>query len=209
MKQSDGTGPFVITDFKPDAPRTKLTKNPQYWQSGKPLADCIELSGVSDPADAFHDDQSPGERRPHPDCIRRDATTLPLLEKDPNIKLVEAQGALLMSMVMTVDQKPYNDVRVRQALKLVVDRAAMVQLVTLGFGIPGNDNPVPPTSPFAVRSDPIPQNIAKAKELLAQAGYLPTLGSRSISIRARAISCPACWRWSRRTRKWRHQPGSP
>ena len=51
-----------------------------------------------------------------------DATTLPLLE-DPNIGLVEAKGALLMSMVMMVDQKPYNDVRVRQALKLVVDRA--------------------------------------------------------------------------------------
>src|SRR3546814_1487868 len=70
-----------------------------------------------------------------------------------------------------VDQKPFDDVRVRKAMKLVVDRPAMVQIATLGFGIPGNDNPVPPTSPAAVRSDPIPQDIAQAKALLVEAGY--------------------------------------
>jgi peptide/nickel transport system substrate-binding protein len=167
MKQSDGTGPFVITNFKPDAPRTTLEKNPNYWQPGKPLADCIELSGVPDPVTRATSIESGAA-----DILTAaDATTLPLLQKDPNIKLVEAKGALLMSMVVMVDQKPFNDVRVRKALKLVVDRAAMVQLVTLGFGIPGNDNPVPPNSPYAVRSDAIPQDIPQAKKLLAEAGY--------------------------------------
>jgi peptide/nickel transport system substrate-binding protein len=103
--------------------------------------------------------------------IAADATTLPQLKADPNLALLEAKGALLMSMVMMVDQPPFDDPRVRQALKLVVDRPAMVQLVSLGFGVPGNDNTVPPTSPLAIRTEPIPQDIEKAKALLAEAGY--------------------------------------
>jgi peptide/nickel transport system substrate-binding protein len=70
-----------------------------------------------------------------------------------------------------VDKPPFDNPDVRKALKLVLDRPQMVQLVTLGFGIPGNDNPVPPTSPLAISSEPIAQNIEEAKALLAKAGY--------------------------------------
>ena len=55
-------------------------------------------------------------------------------------------------MAMWVDTKPFDDVRVRQALKLVVDRQVMVDTALLGFGSPGNDNPIPPTSSEAYRS---------------------------------------------------------
>jgi peptide/nickel transport system substrate-binding protein len=164
---SNGTGPFVIADFKADAPRTILQANPAYWQAGKPGAPCLELSGVADPITRASAIQS-GEADI---LIAADPTTLPILQADPGIQLLEAQGALLMSMVMMIDTPPFDDVRVRQALKLVVDRAAMVQLVALGFAIPGNDNPVPPTSPLAISATPTGQDIDRARALLAEAGY--------------------------------------
>lgn len=168
LKQnSNGTGPYVINSFQADAPRSVLQKNEKYWQSGKPQAPCLELSGVQDPVTRAAAIQS-GDADI---LIAADATTLPTLKADSNIELVEAKGALLMSMVMMVDKPPFDNLKVRQALKLVIDRPAMVQLVTLGFGVPGNDNTVPPTSPLAIRSEPIPQDIERAKKLLAEAGY--------------------------------------
>lgn len=164
---SYGTGPYIIADFKPDAPRTILKKNNSYWMPGKPAVACLELSGVADPIT-----RATAIKTGSADIlIAADATTLPTLQADPNIALLEAKGALLMSMVMMVDKPPFDDVRVRQALKLVVDRAAMVQLVTLGFGVAGNDNTVPPSSSLASRSEALPQDINKAKTLLAEAGY--------------------------------------
>ncbi len=61
--------------------------------------------------------------------------------------------------------------RVRQALKAVIDRQLLVDTVLFGYGTAGNDNPVPPTWPVAYRSDVKPQDIDLAKELLAEAGY--------------------------------------
>ena len=115
MKNSNGTGPFVITDFKADAPRVFLKRHPVYWQSGKPLADCVELSGVQDPI-ARATAIMAGEVDI---LVAADPTTLPQLKNDPNIDLLEAKGALLLSMVMMVDQEPFDDVRVRKAMKLV------------------------------------------------------------------------------------------
>lgn len=72
---------------------------------------------------------------------------------------------------MFIDTPPFDDVRVRKAMKLVVDRAAAVQTVLLGFGEPGNDAPIPPSSPDAYRSTIEPRDIEAAKKLLAEAGY--------------------------------------
>jgi peptide/nickel transport system substrate-binding protein len=74
-------------------------------------------------------------------------------------------------MGMFVDTPPYNDVRIRKALKLVIDREAMVQTALLDFGFPGNDNPIPPSSPDAYRHDVMPQDLTTAKKLLTEAGY--------------------------------------
>jgi peptide/nickel transport system substrate-binding protein len=93
------------------------------------------------------------------------------VKDDPNIQLLSTPASNSMTISMMVDTKPFTDVRVRQAMKLSIDRQAMVDTVLLGFGEVGNDNPVPLSSPFAYQKEAPQRDIAKAKALLAEAGY--------------------------------------
>ena len=164
---ANGTGPFMLDDFSPDAPRATLRANPNYWREGLPKADCVELSGIIEPVS-----RSAAISSGQVDIVLvADPTMLLTLKDDPNVEIVQAPGSEFFVMTMWIDSPPFDDVRVRQALKLVIDREAMVQTALLGFGTPGNDNPIIPSSPDAYRADTIPQDIEMAKQLLAEAGY--------------------------------------
>jgi peptide/nickel transport system substrate-binding protein len=68
---------------------------------------------------------------------------------------------------------PWTKPQMRQAMKLIVDRAAYVKTRFAGFAIPGDDQPIAPGMyPLAPSSrTPGPQDYAQAKALLAQAGF--------------------------------------
>ncbi|MFB2551344.1 ABC transporter substrate-binding protein [Ensifer soli] len=167
MKASYGTGPFLIKDFDSTGARSILQANPDYWQAGKPKMPCIELSGSTDPLARAATIQTNAA-----DIVTSaDPVTIPTLEADENVTLYPAQNAILMMFAMQTDKPPFDDNRVRTAMKLVVDRVAMANLVTVGVGTPGNDNASPLTSPFSFQTTPIPQDIEKAKALLAEAGH--------------------------------------
>ena len=76
-----------------------------------------------------------------------------------------------MTVSMWIDTPPFDNIQVRQALKTVVDRQAMVDTVLLGFGEPGADSPVPLPSPAAHVKEAPKQDIERAKQLLAEAGH--------------------------------------
>jgi peptide/nickel transport system substrate-binding protein len=73
-------------------------------------------------------------------------------------------------LTMAVDTAPFNDVRVRQAMRLIADRPALVETAQLGFGAIGNDIS---GKGFPLYNDQLPQrqqDIAQAKSLLKKAG---------------------------------------
>jgi peptide/nickel transport system substrate-binding protein len=129
-----GTGPFVFDTFEPG--RGSLFKrNDAYWRDG-PLVDELEIISIPD------------------DVARLNALlsgqvdavdTLPFTlateqESKGEIVVLRGDGAPLFTpMAMNVTQKPFDDVRVRQAFRLLADRAALVQSAQLGFGEVGND----------------------------------------------------------------------
>jgi peptide/nickel transport system substrate-binding protein len=78
-----------------------------------------------------------------------------------------------MVFPMWVDTAPFDSNDVREAIKYSIDRQAMVKTVLQGYGVAGDDNPIPPTSPSAWRPKARERNIALAKELLTKAGYGP------------------------------------
>jgi peptide/nickel transport system substrate-binding protein len=163
-----GTGSFTLDQFTPGQPKRTYQRNPNYWLAGLPKAPCVEITSITDPIGRMAALTS-GDIDLD---LGVDPTSVPALKANPGVELKGSPGGgYSLSLVMWVDTPPFNDIRVRQAMKLVVDRQAMVQSALLGFGEFGNDNPVPPTRSDSYRKDEIVRDVAKAKELLAAAGY--------------------------------------
>jgi len=165
--KGDGTGPFMQDQFTPGGAVRILKKNPNYWEPGLPKADCLEIRVIQEATtrnaalQSGQIDLSTGV----------DFATLASLQADTNIKILKSGPGTSMLMAMWIDTAPFDNVKVRQALKAVVDREQMVQTVLLGNGVAGNDNPVPPTNACAFEPTARKQDIGKAKQLLADAGY--------------------------------------
>ena len=163
-----GTGPFILGgDFDKGAPFWKVTRNPNYWQPGMPKAECIRFTSILEPITRAAALIS-GEIDV---ASAIDPVLVPLLEENENVNVIKAAGGASIALSMWVDTPPFDDVRVRQALKAVVDRQAIVDGALLGLGEPGADSPIPPSSAFAYLTSPPERDVAKAKQLLADAGY--------------------------------------
>jgi peptide/nickel transport system substrate-binding protein len=91
------------------------------------------------------------------------------LGRTPGIKVLESKSNFHLTIGMRTDIQPFNDKRVRQAVRLLVDRKEVVKNAYSGHGSVANDL-------FVRQGDCVPnvpqrkQNIAKAKRLLAEAG---------------------------------------
>jgi peptide/nickel transport system substrate-binding protein len=163
----DGTGPFMQEAFTPNAPVRIFKKNPNYWDAGKPKADCIRVT-VAQEAVAAVSALKAGQVDL---MLNVDPSVISTLKDDPSVTLLETAASNSMTISFWVDTKPFDDVKVREALKLVVDRQAMIDTVLLGFGESGADNPVPVGNPNSYVKEAPKQDIEKAKALLAEAGY--------------------------------------
>ncbi len=166
QKTPVGTGPYMVDAFIP-GPTFVAQSNPQYWKEGLPKAPCIELSGITESvarAAALQSGQADL-------LVFLEAVAATTLLGDPNVKVSQSPGGSVMTLSMWVDTPPFDNVLVRQAMKLMIDREKMVEMALLGNGVPGNDTPVAPSSPDAHRTDVIARDVEKAKALLAEAGY--------------------------------------
>ncbi len=163
----DGTGPFMQEQFTPNAPVRILRKNPNYWAAGLPKADCIRITVAQEAVAAVAALKSGQVDL----MLNVDPSVIGSLKDDPNVKLLETGASNSMTISMWIDTKPFDNPKVREALKLVVDRQAMVDTVLLGFGEPAADNPVPVKNPASFVKEAPKQDIGKAKALLAEAGY--------------------------------------
>jgi peptide/nickel transport system substrate-binding protein len=162
-----GTGPFIPVNFSPTKQVQTFVRNPHYWRPGLPKAPCLQLYVIQEASSMLAALQT-GQV----DFSQQvDYSVVPVLQKDSKVKLLTTGPSTSMTMPMWVDTAPFKDVRVRQALKKVVDRKQMVDTVLHGFGVIGDDNPVPPTSPDAWRHTVPGPDIAGAEKLLAAAGY--------------------------------------
>jgi peptide/nickel transport system substrate-binding protein len=102
-----------------------------------------------------------------------DAPQAQEVKKDPNLKLAFSGGIgiFFLDFFDQWDPKsPWHDRRVRLAANYAIDRQALSDAETLGASKPMG-NFIPPTFEFALKIDPYPHDPARAKKLLAEAGY--------------------------------------
>ena len=102
-----------------------------------------------------------------------DATQAEELRRDPSLKLAFSGGigTFFLDFFDQFDPKsPWHDRRVRQAASYAIDRRAISEAETLGASKPAG-NIVPRTFEFALPLEADPYDPAKAKQLLADAGY--------------------------------------
>ena len=90
-------------------------------------------------------------------------------KSNDSIRIAAASGASFQQFSMDVTKTPFTDVRVRQAIRLLTDRSAIVSAVLAGYGTPGNDLPGKGLKYFA--SDLVRvRDLEQARYLLARAG---------------------------------------
>ncbi|HJZ03034.1 MAG TPA: ABC transporter substrate-binding protein [Streptosporangiaceae bacterium] len=128
-----GTGPFKVKSFSPGTQST-FVRYDGYWQSGLPYLDEIVITDYSDQTSQVNA------------LLAGQVDVVNLLSADV-ISEVQGEGKnILLStgggwnpFTMRVDTGTFSDVRIRQAMRLVVDRQQILDLVFGGFGTVGND----------------------------------------------------------------------
>ncbi len=97
--------------------------------------------------------------------------TLALLQRDPNVEVENVPSAQAITMPMFCDQAPFDNVDVRMALKLAINREELVEKITFGAATVGNDFHHSPAMPYWPESIEQRQyDPDKAKSLLKKAG---------------------------------------
>jgi len=160
-----GTGPFYLVRYIKDA-IIRYKAFPQYY-GGKAKIDDLIFSITTDASVRWAKLQK-GECHvmPYPNPADLEA-----IRKDPNIVVLEQPGLNVGYLAYNVTKKPFDDVRVRKAVNMAINKKAIIDAVYLSAGVVAK-NPIPPTQwsyNDSIKDDPY--DPAAAKKLLAEAGY--------------------------------------
>ncbi len=132
-----GTGPMKLVSYEPGV-RSETERNPNYFKEGLPYFDGVTITVIPDAAardNALKTGQVDATNRVN-------QRTALLLDKAPGVSVQKIVGTKHYSIPMLVNNPPYDNVKVRQALRLAIDREALLATVLGGHGRVGNDLPI-------------------------------------------------------------------
>jgi len=182
--KANGTGPFKIESF--DSSRLlKLVRHTGYYRPGQPHLDAVEMYLFPDLA-AEAANYLSGAMDVMLEVQQADFKRI---ASAPNSNALRIPSGRFVNVVMRMDQKPFDDVRVRTAMAHAIDRPTLVDLVLEGLGRPAKDNNISPGYRFLADTPDVSYDPARAKRLLAEAGYpqgikIPLICSNRPAIRS-------------------------
>jgi peptide/nickel transport system substrate-binding protein len=163
---ANGTGPFEIVEHEVGKRTVCVARKSGYWGKG-PYLDRFEVIDLGDDAAA----QISALASKQVDMIYQGAiATLPTVERLPHVQVNSVVGGYT-AVARVHSIKPFDDKRVRQALRHALDTEALLKGAHAGLGSPGEHHHVAPTHPEYANIGFMKRDIAKAKALLAEAGY--------------------------------------
>src|SRR5665647_176269 len=163
-----GTGPFVIDSWTPGQ-KIVATRNPNYWDTGKPYLDTINFDLTTNPSTALlrlerGEVDVLGDGIPSADYLRT--------KQDPTWSkyVYDASEIATFYVFMNVKEKPFTDAKVRQAVGYAIDTARIQKLLA---GQAKALNQVYPEGMPGYQADKqfYTYDPEKAKQLLAEAGF--------------------------------------
>jgi len=159
-----GTGPFKMVDMKPGQ-QFKWDAFADYWNT-PPYVDTLTMIEFADDTARINALQG-GQIQAMSQLPKSQAK---VIESTSGLALLNAETGAWRPFTMRIDVKPFDDVRVRQAFRLIVDRQQMIDQAYSGLGAVGNDM----YARYDAGTPDLPQraqDIEQAKSLLKQAGY--------------------------------------
>jgi peptide/nickel transport system substrate-binding protein len=162
-----GTGPYTLAEYKVGEKAVIKRRSTPYWGDA-PYLDEIHYIDLGTEATA----SLAALASKQVDAIYQlDLNTLEAVKAIPGVGLHQATTAQAGVMRMQVDVKPFDDIRVRQAILLASDNAQNLQISHRGLGALGENHHVCDCQPDFAALPKVPRDIAAAKKLLAEAGY--------------------------------------
>lgn len=160
-----GTGPFEFVEWK-QTEAVVGKKFDGYWKPGYPKIDKISWKPVTENSTRAAMLQT-GEAD--------FAFTLPyeqvaLLKKSDKVDVVTSPSIIQRFLAFNMLQKPFNDPKVREAIGYAINKDALAKVAFNGYAFAAQGF-VPQGVQYALKMQPIPYNVQKAKELLKEAGY--------------------------------------
>lgn len=176
-----GTGPFKLQEYR-RGQRMVLVRNPDYFERGIPHVDSIDIAIMPDNATqvaAFN------SRRIDILIAANFAQAQTLKGVNPDIAVQEYVEFRMDGLGCNMRVKPFDDIRVRQALWYAIDQQKIIDISFQGHG--KKQRAVPPSyAGWVVPFDELPlsdaPNLDKARRLLAEAGY-----PRGFSVKCKSV----------------------
>jgi peptide/nickel transport system substrate-binding protein len=172
QRQPVGTGAFNMVEYVPGE-RAQLKARQDYWRNGadgRPLPYLDEIVMLQ-----FGDDRSAdlaALQTGQVDTILEPPFEIwAALKDDPRFAIIPIPTAATYLLRFRVDQDPWKDNQVRQAIKHCHDREKILAAALQGEGTIGNDSHVAPAQAEYTPLDPLPFDTSKAKALLAKANH--------------------------------------
>lgn len=163
-----GTGPFTFKEFLPGSSLT-VARNEQYWVSGRPYLDGFRMVLIREAIA-----QQAALRSGAVDLITRAPIEAALVLRNvPGIRVYSAPTGDHHAMITQANLPPFDNAKVREAFKFILDRKALIPSVLFGQGVIGNDVPLPPGNLFLPELPSHEQDLARAKRLIDESGVGP------------------------------------
>lgn len=178
VRNANGTGPYILESREPDV-RSVLKINENHWAETKPAVTEIITLTISDAATRvaalLSGEVDLVQDVPVQDIERLSATDGVKVETGPENRVIYFGykfGDQPLKSSNVTDKNPINDPKVREAIHLAVDRDAIQRVVMRGQSIPTGVATPPFVNGWTEELDKYSApDVAKAKGLLAEAGY--------------------------------------